>query len=187
MPNPRLAERYARSLMDFSIEKDQLEVVHDDVLFLQEVCSRNANLVDFMKSPVIDEGKKEKVLDAAAKGRISGITADFNKLLVRKGRGGFLPEIVDAFIRLYKTRKEIYIVKLFTAAPISEELKKKIVDKIVEVTKMKNIELIAEVREDIIGGLVFEVGDLIVDASIGFDLNKIRQQFETNEYVYQIR
>jgi F-type H+-transporting ATPase subunit delta len=71
--------------------------------------------------------------------------------------------------------------------PISEELQQEVVNKIKEVTAMKKIEVVTEVRESIIGGLIFEVGDLIVDASIGFDLNKIRQQFQSNEYVYQIR
>ena len=31
MPNPRLAARYAKSLLDLSLEKDQLEQVYADM------------------------------------------------------------------------------------------------------------------------------------------------------------
>ena len=32
-PNPRLAYRYAKSLIDLAIEKDQLEKVYEDMLY----------------------------------------------------------------------------------------------------------------------------------------------------------
>jgi F-type H+-transporting ATPase subunit delta len=140
-----------------------------------------------LNSPVVLEDEKEKIMDAIAADRLSPITVDFSRLLLRKGRESYLPEIIHSFIKLYKQYNEIFTLKMITAVPISEELQQAVVNKIKEVTTMKKIEVVTEVRESIIGGLIFEIGDLIVDASIGFDLNKIRQQFQTNEYVYQIR
>ena len=35
-----------------------------------------------------------------------------------------LPEMITSFIQQYKVKKGIYIVKLTTATPVSEELKK---------------------------------------------------------------
>ena len=37
MPNPRLASRYAKSLIDLSIEQGQLEQVYKDILYLKSV------------------------------------------------------------------------------------------------------------------------------------------------------
>jgi len=34
MPNPRLANRYAKSLVDLAVEKDQLEVVYADMCYV---------------------------------------------------------------------------------------------------------------------------------------------------------
>ena len=52
---------------------------------------------------------------------------------------------------------------------------------------MKTIELNTEVQENIIGGFLLEVGDTLVDASIAYDLNKIRSQFLNNDFIYKIR
>ena len=51
MTNPRLAGRYAKSLIDLSIEKNQLEIIYNDIKFLQSLCKQNPDFVNMLKSP----------------------------------------------------------------------------------------------------------------------------------------
>src|SRR3977135_1085667 len=118
MPNPRLEGRNAKSLIDLAMEKGQLDAVYKDMLLLNDFCKNSRELVAVLKSPVIKGEKKEKILDAITKDKISLITATFNKLLIHKGREFYLPEIITAFIQQFKDHKGIYIVKLTTAMPV---------------------------------------------------------------------
>ena len=52
---------------------------------------------------------------------------------------------------------------------------------------MKNIELNTEVKESLIGGFVLETAGQLLDASIAFDLNNVRKQFQDNDFIYKIR
>jgi len=187
MLNPRLAGRYAKSLIDLSIERGQLEEVYKDMLYLNAVCTGSKEFVNVLRSPVISPDKKEKILEAVTGGNIGLLTTSFCNLLIKKGRESFLPEIITAFIDQYKDHQGIYVVKLTTASPVSEELKKAIVDKIKSETVMKQVELNSEVKEGIIGGFILEVGDHLVDASIAFELNNARKQFQDNDFVYKVR
>jgi F-type H+-transporting ATPase subunit delta len=187
MQNPRLAGRYAKSLLDLAVERNELETVHDDILFLQQVSKNSREFVSLMKSPVIEPAKKEKVFTAVTAGRISELTAAFHRLLITKGREANLTEIINAFITQYNKKKGIQIIKLTTPAPISEELKQQIVEKIKSQTQFTNIELKTEVKEDLIGGFVLEMGDSLVDASISYDLRAIKKQFLNNDFIYKIR
>ena len=157
------------------------------MLFLQEACNVSKEFVVLLKSPIIKADKKGKVLDAITGGKISVITATFNKLLLQKGREFYLPEIVTAFIAQYKQHLGIQTAKLTTAVPISEELKRSILDKIGAVRTGKTIELETAVDENLIGGFVLEVGDQLVDGSIAFDLRNIKKQFQNNDFIYKIR
>src|SRR5215467_8636572 len=148
MPSPRLAGRYAKSLLDLAIEKNQLEIVYKDMLFLQTICKGSREFINLLKSPIIQADKKDKILDTITKDNIGVITASFNKLLVQKGREMYLPEIINAFIQQYKDHKGIYTVKLTTAVPVSDDLKKSIVNKIKSGTSMQQVELNTEVKED---------------------------------------
>jgi F-type H+-transporting ATPase subunit delta len=186
LPNPRLAGRYAKSLIDLAIEKGQLDAVYSDMQYLQILCN-NREFVNLLKSPVIKADKKAKILDALTTGKIGVITATFNKLLLRKGRESILPEVIAAFIGQYKEHMGIHTVKLTTAAPVSEELKNSILDRIRTAMSLKNLELDTAVDEGIIGGFILEIGDRLVDASIAYDLNNIKKQFQNNDFIYKIR
>ena len=187
MPNPRLASRYAKSLLDLAIEKDQLEKVFADMQWLQEVLKVSRDFVNLLRSPIIKGERKEKVVDAVIKGKVSEITSSFIHLLIAKGRESNLGEIIPSFIAQYKQHKNIYTVKLTTAAPVTEELKKSIIDQIRKTSDMQNIELQTTVDENLIGGFVLQAGDKLIDTSVAYDLKQIARQFENNDFVYRIR
>ena len=143
--------------------------------------------MNLVKSPVITADKKNAVIDAITKGRVNDLTAAFNKLLVQKGRESILPEIINAFIEQYNRLKNIHKVKLTTAQPISEELRKAIEQKVKTDTALTNIELETVVKEELIGGFVLEFDNKLVDASIIRDLRDIQRQFQNNVYIRNIR
>jgi F-type H+-transporting ATPase subunit delta len=187
MPNPRLATRYAKSLLDLAVEKGQLEEVYADMQWLQSVCKSNRDFVNVLKSPVITGDKKIKILGAVAGDKFSTLTTAFNALLVKKTRESNLPEIAQAFITQYKEYKNIYTVRLTTAVPISEAVKNAIIEQVKKSGGFENIELEEKVDKNIIGGFVLQVGDQLVDASIIYDLKAIAKQFENNDFIYKIR
>src|ERR1700712_1829559 len=166
MPNPRLAARYAKSLIDLSIEKGELEKVYLDNLYLQGVMKGSQELVDFLNNPSINSEKKLKVIQAIRSGQTSEITQRFNDLLIKKGRESYLPEIAAAFIEQYKHYKEIVTITLTTAVPLSDELKTVFINKLKHDGNLKEVELICFVNENIIGGFILEGSGKRIDASV---------------------
>ena len=157
------------------------------MIFLQSVCRQSREFVTLMRSPVITADKKNSIVDAITKDKVEGLTSAFNKLLIQKGRESILPEIVNAFIDQYNAAKGIHKVKLATAEPISEELKKAIEHKLKTDAVLPAIELETVVKEELIGGFVLEFDNKLVDASILRDLKDIQKQFRSNIYVKNIR
>ena len=99
-PNPRLAARYAKSILDLAIERGQLETVYKDMVFLRAICRSSRDLVNLpatARSSKTD--KKRQILEAITAGRISPLTTAFNALLMSKEREAYLPEIAAAFDR----------------------------------------------------------------------------------------
>jgi F-type H+-transporting ATPase subunit delta len=187
MPNPRLASRYAKSLLDLSIERGQLEQVFGDIQWLKQICTSNPDFVNLLKSPIVKADTKIKIIKKITEGRVAPITDTFIELLTRKARESNLPEILTSFITQYKVHKNIHTVSLVTAVPASEELRNAIVQQVKKASGYENIELEEKVDENIIGGFVLQIGDKLVDASISYDLRTIAKQFENNDFIYKIR
>jgi F-type H+-transporting ATPase subunit delta len=186
MTNPRLAARYAKSLLDLAVEQNQLDAVYADMKFLQQVNKSNPDFVAMLRSPIITSDKKDKIIDAIIGNKVCKLTMLFINLLTTKTRESNMPEIVTAFIEQYNKLKNIQTVKLTTATAISEELKQSIVAKVKSSTSTA-VEIETFVKEELIGGFKLEVGGTLIDASILRDLNDVKKQFLNNEYIHKIR
>jgi len=187
MPNPRLASRYAKSLIDLAIERDQLEKIFADMQWLLQVLRQSRDFRNLLRSPIVKADKKVHVVDAIIDRKVTPLTASFIRLLIAKSRENNLQEIITSFVSQYKEYKNIYTVKLTTAAPLDKDLKNRIIDQIRKTSDMQNIELETKVDENLIGGFVLEAGDKLIDASLAYGLKQISREFENNDFVYKIR
>jgi F-type H+-transporting ATPase subunit delta len=111
----------------------------------------------------------------------------FLNLLVRKGRESFLQEILVVFCEKYDFHKGISRIKLATAVPVTEEIKKLITEKMLKETKLTNIDLVTEVDESLVGGFVLEYNNFLLDRSVKRYLKEVKTLYKKNEYVYNIR
>ena len=187
MPNPRLAYRYAKSIIGLAIEQGQLEDVYADMQWLQGVSKSNRDFVNLLRSPIINADTKKKIIQAVTAGKLSKLTTAFNNLLVTKGRESFLPEIATAFITAYKEHKDIRTIQLTTAVPVSNSTKTAIVNQVKKTAGFDHVELEEKVDPELIGGFVLQIGDQLVDASVAYDLRAVARQFENNDFIYKLR
>jgi F-type H+-transporting ATPase subunit delta len=187
MTNPRVVTRYAKSLLDLAVEKGQLEAVHGDMLYLQRLTKESREFLNLLRSPVVKADTKARTIAAVTRGKISDLTTAFLNLMIGKARESALPEIISAFITQYKDFKGIRTVKLTTAAPVSNEVKSAILEKVKKEEGIQTLELQETIDPNIIGGFVLQIGDKLVDASISYDLKNVARQFENNDFIYKVR
>ena len=58
----RAASRYAKSLIELSLEKGELEKVYADMKLIQSVCKDSRDFMNLLQSPVVKADAKEKIL-----------------------------------------------------------------------------------------------------------------------------
>lgn len=187
MSQSRIADRYAKSLMDLATEKGQLDVLRADMQTIKSACAGSRELSTLLKSPVLKADQKNKVLTAVFAGQISELATAFLTLLVRKGREADLAGIAHAFLQQYNALKDIHEVKLTTAIALSETLQNAIVDGVKKATGFSSIELETVTDPSLIGGFVLEFDQQQVDASIAHDLRELRKSFSQNLYIQNLR
>ena len=181
----RIAERYAKSLLGIAREKDQVEKVHEDVLYFNELVDvRDFKLM--LRSPVIQSDDKTAVVDKIMKDKVSEITLEFVHLLIRKGREKFLPEIGKAFIDQYNKLKHITPITIKTAVEVSQDAINVIKSRLEESDQLEKIELTVEVDPELIGGFTLQFDDRMYDASVSRQIKRISKEILDNTYEYKI-
>lgn len=186
MQNPRLASRYAKSLLDLAVEQNNVEDTLKDIQLLVSLCEQSKDFTNVLRSPVIKSDKKQSIIDAVVGNNLHQLSQAFIKLLVNKGREANLPEIARSFVEQYKQLKNIKTVKITTAVPADDKVKDAVRNKIQAAHPDALIELEESVNPDILGGLMVQMDDIMFDFSIRRDLNDVRSQFMKNIYVSQV-
>jgi len=183
----RIASRYAKSLMDISIERKAVEETYQDILAFEGLLE-NRDFHNMLRSPVVPTARKADIFKGLFQGKLSEITYGFFMLVIKKGREIIFPEIVKEFIKQYQAKNNIVTVRLITAVQLDEagiEMVKKMLlnKKVIEGT----INLQTKVNPKIIGGFQIEFTDKLIDASIKHKLDVMRRELAINLYESKIR
>nr|MBS0036988.1 ATP synthase F1 subunit delta [Saprospiraceae bacterium] len=176
MSNYRIVQRYAHSLISLADDQNALEEVIKDVNLVLEVLEHR-DFYLLMKSPVIKPGNKKEICRKLFSDSVHKLTLEFMMILIRKGREKLIAEIFEGARDEYNRLKGITKVTLVTAVKADQALIDKVIATLEKMEDIKQVDLKAKVDPDIIGGMVLDFGDKVIDSSIKFELNSIRKQF----------
>lgn len=181
MSELRVANRYAKSLIDLTKEQNSLDVIFNDMKSFQQTLHSSVALQNMLKSPVVNNDDKLSVLKKVFAGSLHATTMNFFAIIVRKNRAFVLDSISDAFISQYNTYNNIISATVKTAQPIDAEVTAE-VTRFIEKQSGKKVALTTTIDPSLIGGLIIQIGDNLYDASIAGKINKVKQNL-LNTYI----
>ena len=168
---------YSTALFELCTEQGRLDEVYADLTQFCELTRDGecAEYIRFLASPLISGREKAESLDAVFGGKMEGLLLDFLCLVAEKGRADRLDEIYSEFRQMYNDSKNILEVTAVTAAPLTDELRKRLTDKMAKSTG-RNIVLTEQVDKSLIGGIVVRYGNTEIDSSVKTKLDKLKAQ-----------
>ena len=174
--------RYAKSLIAFSIEKNELDAIYSDMVLISETIEQSKGLDTLLKSPVVKTDKKQGVLTAIFGKNTTELTKQFLVLISSRNREALIGDIASAFVGQYKVIKKIIVTELTSAVKLDAAQKEKILQ-LLNTEDSSSVEVIEKINPDIIGGFIVRVDDKQIDASISRKLDDLRQDFSKNQYI----
>ena len=182
MKNTKASLRYAKALLELSVEQNKVEQIYADSLFINKILVECKDLVLLLNSPIIKPDKKVKILGLIFKNKVQETTFLFLTTITLKKRESLLKTIIESLIDLFKKQKNIEVATIKTAVKLDGKLEKHILSIIKEKTN-GNIELRKITDKNIIGGAIITIGDSQIDASVSKKILELKQKFNKNPYI----
>ncbi len=169
-----IAKRWAKALMDLAEEDSGIskEEILSNLKEINENISASKELAEMLVNPVVSHEEKQVVLTKIFQTRVMPIVFNFLTVLNAKGRLGYLEAITKEFQKELEGLKNILRVSITSAIELSDEKKDYIRNRLAEKLH-KDILPSWYIDSDIIGGLVFNINETIVDNSIKHRLENI--------------
>lgn len=169
-----IARVYAEALFDVAKEKDRLDEIREQLEQFADAVHDDRDLQTFLFSPYFSSAEKRDGMDRAVSGADEELV-NFIGLLAEKHRMPAIFRIRQTFEELYAEENKQLDVNVTSAIELNKDVIKQVGDEIEKQTGRK-IELTATVDEDVLGGLVLRVGNVVLDASLRSKLEKMRRE-----------
>ena len=172
-----ITRRYAKALLEYAAASGEDKDVYGRMKSLQNQLLVLPPLREALQSPVVSlEDKMQLMLTASGGGEFENSIKRFIKLVLRNDRGRLMQNIALSYMQLYRLANNITVVQLITVFPLSVDTLERIRHEVGLRTRGE-VELETFVDPSIEGGLIFQIDDLRLDASVAGQLEKIRRQF----------
>jgi len=167
----RTPEAYTRGILAVALEPwmDGLSAVNAAYVTRKD-------LRDKLADPTLEVTTKLSLLDSVLPDNAPAQLRNFLGVLLTNNDIGLIDEIVQALGRVLSEEAGGPVKAVITSAvELTEEEREEIEKKLIE-SFGPNLEFIYQVDADILGGLVVQVGDKLIDDSVRSRLNALRQK-----------
>ena len=156
------------------MEKGKLDVIREQLAQFADAVAKSHDLQVFLFSPYFSSAEKRDGIARAISGAEPELV-NFLELLAEKHRMPAIFRIRRRLDELWARENRQLEVRLTSAVELEPEIVKRLGAEIERQTDRK-IELSSEVDESIIGGLVLQVGNMVLDASVRNKLERLRKE-----------
>ena len=167
------ARVYAEALFEVGRDKGKLDVLQQQLGQFADAVDRNRELQVFFFSPYLSTAEKQEGIEKAIEGAEPELI-NFLELLVDKHRMTEIFRIRRELDELWKQENRRIDVTVTSAVELDPAVVEKIGQEVERQTEEK-VDLSSRVDSEILGGIVLQVGNMVLDASIRSRLEKLRK------------
>ena len=174
-----VARVYAQSLLELADAAggdDKIVETGGELSVIAEMIREEAEVAEFLRSPIVDSDKRAEALRRIFEGRVSDLVLRFMLVLNGKGRLGEFGAMTSAYDQLVNERMGRVEVDVMTIdgslgadqlALLAEKVK----------AKLGQEPVFHQYADDsLIGGIVLRVGDQLIDGSVRGQLRRMREE-----------
>ena len=171
------ARVYAEALFEVGRDKGKLDALQQQLGQFADAVDRNRELQVFFFSPYLSTAEKQEGIERAITGAEPELI-NFLELLVDKHRMPEIFRIRRELDELWKHENRRIDVTVTSAVELDPAAVEKIGQEVERQTGEK-VDLSSQVDSEILGGIVLQVGNMVLDASIRSRLEKLRKSVAT--------
>jgi F-type H+-transporting ATPase subunit delta len=166
------AKRYVQAVVELAREQGTWDAWQQDLGVLRAAVNDHDVRV-FLENPSVQESSKIAALDAVlATARPEA--RNLARILVRRRRTGIIQDLAELFDEAVLSEKGIALVDVTTAEPLDTAGQALVREHLARLLGKKDIELRLKTDPSIIGGIVAQYGDQVIDGSVVNQLRRLR-------------
>ena len=169
-------DSYAAALFEVAKAEGSLERVEDELFRVARTIEGSDDLRSTLTDAAVPVELRQGIVEDLLGGRASPVTTALVSFVVGAGRGRDLPAIIDSLVQRAADERSEAVAEVRSVVPLDDGQRSRLAAALGRATG-KKVSVKVVVDPSILGGLVAQVGDTVIDGSIRTRLNQLKEQF----------
>jgi F-type H+-transporting ATPase subunit delta len=166
-----VARPYALAAFELAREKSELAKWSEMLQFAALVAS-DETMQQYIGNPHVTRDTLSKLFINVCSDQLTDMGKNFIKVLIDNHRLDVLPEIAMLYEQHRAEAERTIDAEVISAFPLSESQQAMLADKLKQ-RLGRDVNLIARVDANLVGGAIVRAGDLVIDGSINGQIDKL--------------
>lgn len=166
-------DAYANALFEVASAEGRLDEVEDELFRFGRSLEGSDALRNALTDEMVPAAKRQAIVEDLLGGRASATTTQLISFVVGSGRGRDLPAIIGKLVERAATSKAKAVAEVRSAVALTDDQKTRLAAALANATgqavEVKNI-----VDPSVLGGLIAQVGDQVIDGSVRTRLDQLK-------------
>lgn len=167
---------YGEALFELAMEQGRLDEYMEEAKTIRQVLKDNPDFIQIMNHPKVLKEEKAELLETVFKGQVSDEMVGLLKMVVEKDHFSQTDSILQYFEAKVMDEKNIGVVCVSTPMELTDTQKEAVEKRLLETTSYVAFQTEYKVDADLIGGMVIQIGDRVVDSSVQSKLYQLTRE-----------
>jgi F-type H+-transporting ATPase subunit delta len=170
----QLDDAYATALFEVAKAEGSLGRVEEELFRFARTLEASDELRETLSDPAIPVDRKQAIINDLLAERASPVTLALISFVVAAGRSRDLPTIIDRLVERAAQERDEVVAEVRTAVPLDDERRTKL-EQALSKTTGKKVSVKVVVDPSVLGGVLAQVGDTVIDGSIRRRLEQLKE------------
>ena len=166
-------DAYAEALFEIARAEGGLGHVEDQLFAFSQAYQSNDELRTTLTDQRIPPARRQSIVEDILGDRADPTVVALISFVVAAGRAKDLPEIVGRLVSMAAEARGREVAEIRSAIPLDDTLRQKLADALGKATG-KNVEVRVIVDPTVMGGVVAQIGDTVIDGSVRHRIEQLK-------------
>tara|TARA_B100001564_G_C20622553_1_gene663061 strand:- start:400 stop:927 length:528 start_codon:yes stop_codon:yes gene_type:complete len=169
-------QSYAQAILAVASAESNAAQIEDEIYRFSQVLQSSEELKSTLSDASIPSTRRQQIVEDLLEGQVTQTTAALVSMIVAAGMGGDIKAIADKVVGLGAESRDKAVAEVYSVVDLSSDQQQRLAAALKSATG-KDVEMKVIIDESVMGGLLVQIEDEVIDGTVRTRLKQLREAF----------
>ena len=169
-------QSYAQAILAVASAESNAAQIEDEIYRFSQVLQSSEELKSTLSDASIPSTRRQQIVEDLLEGQATQTTVALVSMIVAAGMGGDIKAIADKVVGLGAESRDKAVAEVYSVIDLSSDQQQRLAAALKSATG-KDVEMKVIIDESVMGGLLVQIEDEVIDGTVRTRLKQLREVF----------